>query len=400
MKNNLSLMLLLVTFLSFAQNKFEPGYYIDNSGVKMECLIKNYDWKNNPKDIEIKNSQEDNSITKTINDIKEFGITGISKFIKATVNIDESSPNTSTLTNTANPKFIEKTILLKILVEGKSNLYYFENEDYERFFYSVNDKIEQLVYKQYNNSEGNIVTNDSYKQQLFVNFKCNNDQKSIVALKYNNNDLIDYFIKTNNCISGKTETKAISKKRKFETNFKVNLLLNSLSQNIIDPYLEINSTSKKTNSLSFGFETEIVLPYNNKSWSFVFDPSYSTYKEKNSINYVYPNTTNIYTYSNDNKILLIRLPLGIRRYFTLNEKNKIYTNLAVSVNISNNSINSFHEEHGTFSSYNFVFGLGYQYKKYNVELKLNNKTVTYANPNSGKEISLNQISLKLGYKLF
>lgn len=392
-------MLLLVTFLSFAQNKFEQGYYIDNSGVKKECLIKNYDWKNNPKDIEIKNANlEDVSTTKNIEEIKEFGINGISKFIKATVNIDESSQNANTLTNSANPKYIEKTVLLKVLVEGKSNLYYFENEDYERFFYSVNDKIEQLVYKQYYNSDGNIVTNDLYKQQLFVNFKCNNDQKSIIALKYNNNDLIDYFIKTNNCISGKTETKAISEKRKFETNFKVNLLLNSVSQNITIPYLNINSTSEKINNFSFGFETEIILPYNNKNWSVVFDPSYITYKERITTNFVYLNKNR--SYINENNILLFRLPLGIRRYFTLNKKSKIYTNLAVSVNISNNNINSLYEEDGGFTSYNFVAGLGYQYKKYNVELKLNNKTLTYANPLTGKEISLNHIALKLGYRLF
>ncbi len=382
-------MLLLITFLSFAQNKFEPGYYIDYTGVKTECLIKNYDWKNSPRSIEIK---------KDIEEIKEFAIYNKSKFIKATINFDESSQNKIALEDNPNPKFVEKTILLKVLVEGKSNLYSFEDSDYERYFYSVNDKIEQLVYKRYNNSEGNIALNESYKQQLFANFKCNNDQKSIVALKYDDIDLIDYFIKTNNCLSGITETKVISEKRKFETNFKVNLLLNSVSQNIVIPYLNINNTSKKTNSVSFGFESEIVLPYNNKNWSFVFDPSYTSYKETNTSNYTYFNIN--YTVVNENKILLIRLPLGIRRYFTLNEKNKFYTNLAVSINVTNNNIDPKYNEDGSFTSYNFAFGLGYQYKKYSIELKLNNKALTYSNPYSGKEYSLNQMFLKLGYRLF
>lgn len=398
MKNRLSLMLILVTFLSFAQNKFEQGYYIDNSGKKTECLIKNYDWKNNPKNIETKSSENENLVIKQIDEISEFAITGKSKFIRVTVKIDESSQNSNTLSYSPAPKFIDKTILLKVLVEGKSNLYYYESENYDRFFYSVNDKIEQLVFKKYYNSEGNILTNNQYKQQLLVNFSCNNDQKSIVALNYNNNDLIDYFIKTNNCISGVTETKAISEKRKFEKNFKVNLLLNSVSQNISVPYLDINSKSQNSNSMSFGFETEITLPYNNKNWSVVFDPSYTIYKKTNIINFVESNTNIKYNYKNN--ILLFRFPLGIRRYFTLNANNKIYTNLGLSINIINNRVEKYLEENGGYTSLNFVAGLGYQYKKYNVELKLNNKTFTYTNPYSGKEISLNQITLKLGYKLF
>ena len=267
-------MLLFVTFLSFAQNKFEPGYYIDNSGVKTECFIKNYEWKNNPKEIEIKNTIDDRNInTKNLEEIKEFVITNKSKFIKATIKIDESSQNFNSLTYTAEPKFIEKTVLLKFLVEGVSNLYYFESENYDRFFYSVNDKIEQLVYKQYYNEEGNISTNETYKQQIFVNFKCNKDQKPIIALKYDENSLVDYFIKTNNCISGNNKSKVVTEKSKFETNFKVNLLLNSINSTIIIPNINI-SENHKINTLTFGFEVEVLLPYNNKKWSFIFDPSY------------------------------------------------------------------------------------------------------------------------------
>ncbi len=53
-------LLLLVMLLSFsflnAQNNFEEGYYIDNSGNKINCLIKNLDWKNSPESIVVKNN--------------------------------------------------------------------------------------------------------------------------------------------------------------------------------------------------------------------------------------------------------------------------------------------------------------------------------------------------------
>lgn len=398
-------MLLLVTFLSFAQNKFEQGYYIDNSGVKTECFIKNYDWKNNPISIETKNSSDDKTKTKTLEEIKEFGIFNKSKFIKATVKIDESSANKNTLTNSANPTFITKTVFLKVLVEGKSNLYYFENENYERFFYTVNDKIEQLIYKQYN-SGIDIAANNSYKQQLFVNFKCNNDQKSIIDLKYDDDYLIDYFIKTNNCLSGNVETKAISEKRKFETNFKINLLLNNANStyNFTTGNLKGSYDTDKKNTVSFGFETEIILPYNNKNWSFIFDPSFIKNKESYKIykpQFINPD------YTIENNSFTIRIPIGIRRYFRFNENNSIFTNAAFSFNLNNADVYSYNPFNnstivyadGFFTSSNFAIGLGYQYKKYTAEIKFNTKT-KFNNSGNDQKFLLNQLSLKLGYKLF
>jgi hypothetical protein len=408
MKNRLSLLFLVVTFLTFAQNKFEPGYYIDNSGIKTECLIENNDWKNNPKSIVIKNTINDGKIvTKNLEEIQEFVITNKSKFVKATVKIDESSQNFSRLTYTAEPKFIEKTVLLKVLVEGVSNLYYFENEDYDRFFYSVNANVEQLIFKEYYNSEGNITTNETYKQQIFVNFKCNNDQKSIISLKYDENSLVDYFIKTNNCISGKIESKAISEKRKFKTNYKINILLNSINSTYIIPRGNINGKYKsdtRTN-ISFGFEAEVILPYRNKNWSFIFDPSYIQNKE--SINIYRPLVLNPdYTLYNDS--FTLRLPLGIRRYFKLNENNKLFTNATFSINLNKTYVYSYNPFNNStiimaddvFTSSNFALGFGYEYKKYSAEIKYNNRTPFYTFAFSGQQFNLNQISLKLGYKLF
>ena len=163
MKNRLSLILFLIAFLSFAQNKFESGYYIDNSGVKTECLIKNYDWKNNPKNIETKTNLEDNvTTTKSIEEINEFAITGKSKFVKATVNIDESSQNLVTLTNSPSPKFVEKTVLLKVLVQGNSNLYYFVG-----IYSSLIDKSCSLESNHYQKTYSCLLFHNCYIQFLF-----------------------------------------------------------------------------------------------------------------------------------------------------------------------------------------------------------------------------------------
>ena len=49
MKTNLFLLIaILYQTASFAQINFEPGYIINNQGVKTECFIRNVAWKNSP----------------------------------------------------------------------------------------------------------------------------------------------------------------------------------------------------------------------------------------------------------------------------------------------------------------------------------------------------------------
>ncbi len=43
-----NLFFLLLFANSFAQISFEKGYFLNESGDKTTCLIKNIDWKNNP----------------------------------------------------------------------------------------------------------------------------------------------------------------------------------------------------------------------------------------------------------------------------------------------------------------------------------------------------------------
>lgn len=71
------LLLLLLTILSFdasAQISFEKGYFITNAGEKIDCLIKNIDWKNNPVDFEYQLVQNGTLMNENIKSVQEFGI--------------------------------------------------------------------------------------------------------------------------------------------------------------------------------------------------------------------------------------------------------------------------------------------------------------------------------------
>ena len=88
------LVFILTTILSlncYSQISFEKGYFIDNNNQKTNCLIRNIDWKNNPKEFEYKISEQTKKERLTIESVKEFGIDNVSKYIRFDVDIDRSS---------------------------------------------------------------------------------------------------------------------------------------------------------------------------------------------------------------------------------------------------------------------------------------------------------------------
>ncbi len=121
-KQLLSIILWLVTVHCSSQISFEQGYYITNSGQKVGCLIKNVDWKDNPREFYYQLSAEGEKNKATIEDVKEFGIENTCKFVRHLVKVDRSSDNLSDLSSTSEPVFTEEVLFLKLLVEGKASL--------------------------------------------------------------------------------------------------------------------------------------------------------------------------------------------------------------------------------------------------------------------------------------
>lgn len=61
MKKQLSVLVAFTFFsqCSYSQIVFEDGYFINESDQKINCLIKNVDWKNNPNEFEYRVSLAD-----------------------------------------------------------------------------------------------------------------------------------------------------------------------------------------------------------------------------------------------------------------------------------------------------------------------------------------------------
>ena len=106
----------------------------DNNNQKINCLIKNIDWGNNPTEFTYKLSENSELNKKTIKSVKEFGIHNSSKYVRSSVKIDRSSNKVDELDNERIPTFQEEELFLKVLVEGKSTLYSYADASLSRYF--------------------------------------------------------------------------------------------------------------------------------------------------------------------------------------------------------------------------------------------------------------------------
>lgn len=121
----------------------------------------------------------------TIEKVKEFGIYNEVKFLRATVNIDNSSEITKLLSYNRNPEYVEKQYFLRVLVEGKAKLYLVQDKNITKYFFSTDENnIEQLVFKTYLNTVNKIAKNESFKQQLFNQLNCENTSKKEIENPY------------------------------------------------------------------------------------------------------------------------------------------------------------------------------------------------------------------------
>lgn len=407
MKKKLLLYLLFILSLqAHSQIVFEKGYFVDNNDKKTTCLIKNTDWGNNPTEIQYKLDEQDQPVSISIQQIKEFGIDNQSKYERFTVDVDKSSQVIRDMGYDKNPEFKKETLLLKVLLEGKASLYEYSSSSLTRYFFKTDSlPITQLIFKSYKTSEEQIVQNKQYKQQLWMALKCDN---TIIAdvekLNYRKNSLLKFFAKYNEC--SKSEYK------NFNFDEKKDLFNLSIRPGITSSAISVSNNSVSTSDFNrdfdnkigyrIGVEAELILPFNKNKWALIFEPTYvGGYKaEKSSLD------------SRTNEVLkgsieynAIELPIGLRYYMFLNNQSSVFVNVQA---VMDQSINS--KAYLEYSSQrnetlepkakgSFTLGAGYKYKqKYSVEFRANfgkNVLVNYKDWNSDYK----SFALTFGYSI-
>jgi len=185
--------------------------------------------------------------------------------------------------------------------------------------------------------------NLTYLNQLFKFVNC--DKKSIEKIrnyKYNNKSLIKFFSENNSCIDPEYKDIAVSKTFKSELKFKINSGINQSSYIFENyGYSDYYSSDFGSNtSFRIGFETEIILPFNNKKWSLFIEPAYAYFRENVEKNFNFGGGTNPKSgvVKSNADINLIEISIGGRHYFyAINEKTKLFLDIGF---IWNNVISS------------------------------------------------------------
>ncbi len=391
MKKLISFAILIASFNCYAQITFEKGYFITNSGERVECLIKNIDWRNNPSEIIYK--LNDNSLKKhhTIKNIKEFGVYNTSKYINVTVDIDQSSAKIKSLSYDRRPEFKTKKVFLKTVVEGKANLYSYTQKGHTLFFYNINNSpIKQLIYKRYKVSQFKIGENFRYKQQLVKDLKCEN-LKRTDRINYKLKDLSQYFIKYNDCYNANKVLFTKQKKRKsYSLTIKAGVSSSYFST--INHIPIDNSGFSDFSGLNLGIEAEYYLPFNKNKWALTFEPSYQSTKTN------FNTVLGFASHSVDFEHKSVQLPLGIKHNFFLNKNSRIFLTAAYAIeftidrSIMFNKIVQNVERIRLIGNFNYTFG--FKYKKYSIELRYNQRSFSDFLSN------FRTLNINLGYTLF
>lgn len=381
-----------------AQIKFEKGYFINNSGQKNEVLIKNLDWKNNPTEFEYKTEENSKVNKETIKNIQEFSVGTNQKFIREDVSIDTSSEDLNKISSEKNPVFIKQTVFLKYIIEGKASLLSYTGtlSNTKRYFYTVDkNKAQQLIYKPYLVENNQITYNDEYKKQILTDLKCDINNTDISSVNYKQKDLTNIFIKYNECSNAEVTNFSKVNKKKDLVNLSIRPGVVFSSFDITNYYdRKIDFGSQTTFRL--GLELEFILPFNKNKWSIFVEPNYQYFKA----NTEFIINEKIRERSIDYKA--IQIPIGIRHYFFINDKSKIFLNIAGAPSISLSSKIVFSDDpkaNKTSTGVPMVLGAGYKYNdKFGVEFRYSNESLinNYLNWDS----SYKTVSVILGYTLF
>ncbi|MEQ8424202.1 MAG: tRNA modification GTPase, partial [Cyclobacteriaceae bacterium] len=306
---------LLFSTCCYAQIDFEPGYYIGNDNQRVDCFIKNMDWKNNPLEFEYKISESDEVKTNSIEEVKEFAVLNTShKYYRHTMEVDRSIESTNGLSNNPDFNLMEEKLFLRPLVEGKASLYVYEDRGIFKFFYNLdNKKVGQLFYKRFKTNDNRIGENNQYQQQLLRNLKCKDiSLNSIQNIVYRKQALVKFFTNYNECQNSDFTVVEIKGDRNW-FNLAIRPGINKSSLAIDNSVSGLrDSDFGKQSNYRLGFEFEFIMPFKGNKLSVIIEPTYQYFEAGNQIASI------------DYKSM--EIPLGIRYYMFLDKKSKLFVN--------------------------------------------------------------------------
>lgn len=260
-----------------AQTVFERGYIINNTGAKVDCLIKNIDWNDNPETFKYKVGEDSKVLRGTLKNIEEFGTNNFC-FRRFNALVDTSAvSNLNNYSKKRNPEFESRTVFLKYLIKAETSLLKYSKESILCFYYLTDDVPIQLVHKKYTSEKRKILENNQFKQQLLLAFpNANHTTDELEKMKYSSKDLIKFFSKINNP-EALINFKVAKKRDLFDMFIRLGSGVRSFKSNSFMASSFRNINYNTTFNLQVGLQFEFYLPFYNNSYSIIVEPRYQKF---------------------------------------------------------------------------------------------------------------------------
>lgn len=402
MKLRITSILLFVGIFSYAQKSFEKGFFILNNGTRIDCFIKNKNWRDNPDQFEYKRTLNGKTEIGRIGLVKEFTIINSAKFIKTSIEI--SQPNNNSLSSSKKTKLAKESVFLKTLVESDMSLYSLKKGKLVKFYYgSKSNYPKPLVYKEYESNSGKVIANQTYLAQLHRFMTC--EGLNINNISYTKKELKQYFIAYNKCKGALSviDYSSKDKKEKFSASLVGGIGLSSanIDDRSYGAFVNLNGDIGSQAVFKFGAVIEFILPYNDYEWSFFAMPTYQSFNQTNSLTH---GSLVITTETYEVDYTSIEIPVGVRKYFTLESDAKVYLDAAYLVDIPLNSYirtsDTRRSEDEITSGPAISLGIGYKSNiNYGIELRYSTNRNILSNE-IFKDSNYSNLSLLITYKLF
>lgn len=369
-----SLLACLWVIPGFAQVTFDPGYFIDASGKKVECLIRNLEWQGSPESVTYKLIASGGEKEFNATEVKEFGVGAYLRYHSAMVLIDTSISarnSTELLSKNKDPEFLYKQVFLKVLTEGRATLYAYRKSNLQRFFFQVGtDTIEPLIFKRYQvwsknlepggpDSVWQVLENTTFRRQLLSRLGCGSlDMGRVNKTDYRLSQLINWVETYNQCFDDETTNYyQLQKKRRDPLNIFIragarrnSFFMDGENTNSTD------ATFEPKVGLRVGVQVEYVLPYFRDKLSIIFEPTYHSYQDEQLVG-VFDDPLEL-THNS------LEFPLGIRYYTFLGASSKVFADVAYCPDLTLGSelLLKGREYLNVNTRPNFIFSLGYCFK--------------------------------------
>lgn len=310
------LLIFLCTNL-FAQNKFELGYYIDQSGNKVEGEISEISLNSFPSNFIIRQKGKEETVeTSTATLIKYGSII----FEKKSFQYDPSTRmDIANMSKQKEFRLVNKTAFVQLMVNGDIKLYKYTESGVSTFFYeTVNNQLTTLKYKKYLENGTDINENKEFLSQLqeVKNEKISGNEGYYNAVKYNDTDLVDYFTKLN----GKSIK--VDKKSKVFFNVFAGYGINTMDINFVS-----DIAAEQYSYFTIIPEVEYIMNINKMNpIGFYFNVKLHTFKGDFVEEYVR------YDWNHEVDYKSLYISFGAKQYFLSSEKTKFYAKLGLGLN--------------------------------------------------------------------